>query len=67
MVTFIILQLQLGKSEGMYWQDYKDYYNNFIALAASHLELKILERNAHYSFVKMQQRLCKLKVAWNEE
>lgn len=37
-VTFIILQLQLGKSECMYWQDYKDYYNNIIALAASYLE-----------------------------
>lgn len=38
MLSFIVLQLQLGKSECMYWQDYKDYDNNIIALAASYLE-----------------------------
>lgn len=39
MVSFIILQLQLGKSECMYWQDYyKDYCNNIILLAAPYLE-----------------------------
>lgn len=38
MISFIILQLQLGESECTYWQDYKDYYSNIIILAPSNLE-----------------------------